>query len=223
MFKNLKPVIAIDGTAGSGKGTLAKKVARSLNFDHLDSGKLYRYLAYLEFKENKKVKDILKQKDKINFSEINSIDLRTEEISNNASVLAKEKNVRDFLTKVQRDFACFPPSKNGSVIDGRDIGSIIIPNAEVKFYIDASTEVRTQRRLKEIKLKNKADILSYDEIYKQILARDQRDKNRRESPLKKTENSILIDTSFLSPEEVVDTALIKIRSILDNIPIKHCT
>ena len=123
----------------------------------------------------------------------------------------------------QRDFACFPPTKNGSVIDGRDIGSIIIPNAEVKFYIDASTEVRTQRRLKEIKLKNKCDILSYDEIYKQILARDLRDKNRKESPLKKTKNSILIDTSFLSEEEVVDKALTKIRSILDNIPIKHCT
>ena len=223
MFKNLKPVIAIDGTACSGKGTLAKKIAKALNFDHLDSGKLYRYLAYLELKENKKVKDILKQRDKINFSEINSLDLRTEEISNNASVLAKEKNVRNFLTKVQRNFACFPPKKNGSVIDGRDIGSIIIPNAEVKFYIDASSEVRAQRRLKEIKLKNKTDILSYDEIYKQIITRDLRDKNRRESPLKKTKNSMLIDTSFLSPEEVLDTALIKITSILDIIPIKHCT
>ncbi len=223
MFKNLKPVIAIDGTAGSGKGTLAKKIARALNFDHLDSGKLYRYLAYLELKENKIVKDILNKKDEINFFEINNVDLRTEEIGNNASVLAKEKNVRNFLTKFQRNFASFPPTKNGSVIDGRDIGTIIIPNAEVKFYIDASTEVRTQRRLKEIKLKNKAYILSYDEIYKQILARDLRDKNRKESPLKKTESAILIDTSFLTPEEVVDTALMKIRSILDNIPIKHCT
>ena len=216
MFKNLKPVIAIDGTAGSGKGTLSKKIAKALNFDHLDSGELYRYLAYLELNNNKKVRDIIKQKDKVNFSEISSLNLRTEEISNNASILAKDKIVRNFLTEVQRDFACFPPTNNGSVIDGRDIGSVIIPYAEVKFYIDASAKIRTQRRMKEMKTKNKDDIMSYDEIYKQILNRDLRDKNRRESPLKKAKNSILIDTSFLSPEEVVDTAMKKITSILDN-------
>ena len=125
MFKNLKPVIAIDGTAGSGKGTLSKKIAKALNFDHLDSGELYRYLAYLELNNNKKVRDIIKQKDKVNFSEISSLNLRTEEISNNASILAKDKIVRNFLTEVQRDFACFPPTNNGSVIDGRDIGSVI--------------------------------------------------------------------------------------------------
>ena len=149
MFKNLKPVIAIDGTAGSGKGTLARKIARILNFDHLDTGKLYRYLAHLELKENKKILDIIKYQKKIDFSEINKLNLRTEEISNSASIIAKKKEVRDFLTEFQRNFSCFPPSGNGSVIDGRDIGSVIIPNAEVKFYVDANLEVRSKRRLKE--------------------------------------------------------------------------
>ena len=223
MFKNLKPVIAIDGTAGSGKGTLARKIAQILNFDHLDTGKLYRYLAHLELKENKKILDIIKYQKKIDFSEINNLNLRTEEISNSASIIAKKKEVRDFLTEFQRNFSCFPPSGNGSVIDGRDIGSVIIPNAEVKFYVDANLEVRSKRRLKEIGFPKKNDLLSYDEIYKQILTRDIRDKSRSESPLKKTQNSILIDTSFLSPEEVVTKAVSKIKSILNNIPIKHCT
>lgn len=223
MFKNLKPVIAIDGTAGSGKGTLARKIAQILNFDHLDTGKLYRYLAHLELKENKKILDIIKYKNKINFSQINNLDLRTEKISNSASIIAKKREVRDFLTKFQRKFSSFPPSGNGSVIDGRDIGSVIIPNAEVKFYIDAKLEIRSKRRLKEIRSPKKNDVLSYDEIYKQILSRDIRDKGRSESPLKKTKNSILIDTSFLSPEEVVARALSEIKSILNNIPIKHCT
>ena len=213
MFKNLKPVIAIDGTAGSGKGTLARKIAQILNFDHLDTGKLYRYLAHLELKENKKILDIIKYKNKINFSEINNLDLRTEKISNSASIIAKKREVRDFLTKFQRNFSSFPPSGSGSVIDGRDIGSVIIPNAEVKFYIDANIEVRSKRRLKEIRSPEKNDVLSYNEIYKQILSRDIRDKGRSESPLKKTKNSILIDTSFLSPEEVVTRALGEIKKV----------
>ena len=140
IFKNSKPVIAIDGTAGSGKGTLAKKLAVFFGFDHLDSGMLYRIYAHEVLK--KKIQEV--DKIDINFELLNdktlyeSKNLRSELVSKTASKIAKNEFVRKQLVNLQRHFADKPPNRKGSVIDGRDITSVIVPNAEVKFYIDAN-------------------------------------------------------------------------------------
>ena len=138
MFQNKKPVIAIDGTAGSGKGTLAKKIAKVLNFDHLDTGLLYRILAYEFLKLNKDLKMLKEVNINLNIfidkKKIKLMNLRSEEITKISSEIAKLKFVRQKLISLQRKFANNPPSGIGSVIDGRDITSIITPNAEIKFY-----------------------------------------------------------------------------------------
>ena len=213
MFKNLKPVISIDGTASSGKGTLAKNISQKINFDHLDSGVLYRYLAYLNLEDisgkNNKRNTLTK---KINFKHIQHINiekLRTEKVSKKASEIAQLSSTRNFLKSFQRNFANFPPNGIGSVIDGRDIGSVIIPRAEVKFFIDANVRTRAQRRFLDLKKKH-----DYNEILIELIERDKRDKNRKIAPLQITKDSIFIDTTKLSPDQVLKLALSKIKNIL---------
>ncbi len=200
-FKNSKPVIAIDGTAGSGKGTLAKSLSLKLGFDHLDTGILYRICAYEIKIKNKEISGInisnyLNDKKILNR-------LRSDEISKFASIVSKDIEIRKYLLKFQRNFADFPPNKLGSVIDGRDIGSIVVPNADLKFYIDASAEIRAKRRLQELKL----DTSNYREILENIIKRDKQDKSREISPLIKTNDCHLIETSTMNREEVFNLAI----------------
>ena len=213
LYENKCPVIAIDGTASSGKGTLAKNLSRFLGFDHLDSGILYRIYAY-EFLK-KKTDDIKKIKANFfslkNLTSYNHKDLRTEGVSKIASEIAKNKFVRKQLIDIQRSFADNPPNKKGSVIDGRDITSVIIPNAEVKFYVDASLEKRAKRRQIQLDLADK----EYDEIYIEMKLRDYNDKNRQTSPLIKTNDSFFIDTSDISEKEVLDIAIREIKKKID--------
>ena len=166
MFQNKKPVIAIDGTAGSGKGTLAKKIAKVLNLDHLDSGLLYRILAYKSLKLNKDFRMLKEVNINLNIfldkKKIKLMNLRSEEITKISSEIAKLKFVRQKLISLQRKFANNPPSGIGSVIDGRDITSVITPNAEVKFYIDADVKIRAERRLSQLDLPGSC----YNEILK---------------------------------------------------------
>ena len=215
MFQNKKPVIAIDGTAGSGKGTLAKKIAKVLNFDHLDTGLLYRILAYEFLKLNKDLKmlkevninlDIFTDKKKIKL-----MNLRSEEITKISSEIAKLKFVRQKLISLQRKFANNPPNGIGSVIDGRDITSVITPNAEVKFYIDADVRIRAERRLSQLDLPGSC----YNEILKDLIKRDFQDKRRKISPLIKTTDSQLIDTSKISESEVLIKAIEHIKKKTD--------
>ena len=176
-FKNLKPVIAIDGTAGSGKGTLAKSLAIKLNFDHLDTGILYRIYAFET--QNKKIIDSINLSEWIN-NDKKLARLRTDKISKIASKISQKKVVRSNLIKIQRDFANNPPGKNGSIIDGRDIGTVIIPKAEIKFFVDANVEIRALRRIKQLNLNS-------DELQntlKNIIERDKQDIEREISPLK---------------------------------------
>ena len=222
MFKNKKPVVAIDGTSSSGKGTLAKSIAIATNFDHLDTGSLYRYLAHLSVVKKQNIEEIIFKNPQINLSDFCKLDLRKESISKQSSIIAQKKIVRDFLIKFQREFADNPPSGFGSIIDGRDISSKIIPFAEIKFFIDADIRVRTNRRIQEIK-KNKKSKPVFQKIYNQLLERDRRDAERKESPLKRTRDSIYINTSCLDPEAVLKIALSKFKSIFPNMPIKHCT
>ena len=221
LFKNKKPVIAIDGTSGSGKGTLAGNLCKKIQFDHLDSGFLYRIVA-LKLLDNGDLKTPLRSLE-IRLNDIDKMkkryeeDLRSEKVSKLSSEIAKKKQVRDFLLEFQRNFANTPPNGLGSVIDGRDIASVIIPNAEVKIYVDAKLEVRAQRRLNQLGLAKN----NYNQILKSLEERDINDKYRKESPLIMTKDSFFIDTSKLDEKEVVNKALDYIKKKL--IKFKHCT
>jgi len=205
LFKNVKPVIAIDGTSVSGKGTLAKNIAKQLNYDHLDTGSLYRYVAYLMLIDNVDLKNTISLRKKFNFDHIKKLDLRSESITKLSSVIAKKKEIRVFLIDIQRNFANNPPSGLGSVIDGRDIGTVVVPLAEIKLFVDANIVVRAKRR--HIDLKTKGENLDYNLILKQISERDKRDKNRAISPLIKHKEALPIDTSKLTKEDSVKLAL----------------
>ena len=215
MFQNKKPVIAIDGTAGSGKGTLAKKIAKVLNFDHLDTGLLYRILAYEFLKLNKDFKMLKEININLNIlldkKKIKLMNLRSEEITKISSEIAKLKFVRQKLISLQRKFANNPPSGIGSVIDGRDITSVITPNAEIKFYIDADVKIRAERRLSQLDL----PVSSYSEILKDLIQRDFQDKKRKISPLIKTADSQFIDTSKINESEVLIKAIEHIKKKTD--------
>lgn len=211
--------VAIDGPAGSGKSTITKKVAEDLKFNYVDTGALYRSLTYnflqnnLKELEEEKIKNILeKTKIKVLFDGsiqrqlINGEDvtekIRTKEISEYASLFAKSKNVRDYLITIQRNLA----KKENVIMDGRDIGSVVLPNADVKIFLTASVDERAKRRFDELKEKS----LSLEEIKEQIKKRDFQDKNRQIAPLKKTDDAIEIDSTFLTIKEVVD----KIKNII---------
>ncbi len=207
-FKNLKPVIAIDGTAGSGKGTLAKSLAIKLNFDHLDTGILYRIYAFET--QNKKIIDSINLSEWIN-NDKKLAKLRTDKISKIASKISQKKVVRSNLIKIQRDFANNPPGKNGSIIDGRDIGTVIAPKAEIKFFVDANVEIRALRRIKQLNLNS-------DELQntlKNIIERDKQDIEREISPLKKAKDSFIIDTSNINETEALAMALNHIKKKTD--------
>ena len=200
-FKNLKPVIAIDGTAGSGKGTLAKKLANFIKFDHLDTGILYRICA-LEMLERKVGLENVDIASWLYDNKDLSI-LRSEKISKETSKISKDPKVRKFLLKFQRDFGDSPPNGLGSVIDGRDIGSVVFPNAEVKFYIDANPKIRAKRRLNELSL----ELSDYPKILENIIERDKQDKLRANSPLLKTKGAFTIDSSKLDIDAVLKYAI----------------
>ena len=200
-FKNLKPVIAIDGTAGSGKGTLAKKLANFIKFDHLDTGLLYRICA-LEMLERKVNLENVEISSWLDNNKDLSI-LRSEKVSKETSKISKDPKVRKFLLKFQRDFGDSPPNGLGSVVDGRDIGSVVFPNAEIKFYVDANPMVRAKRRLKELGLKPS----DYPKILDNIIERDNQDKSRKNSPLLKTKTAFFIDSSNLDIEGVLEYAI----------------
>ena len=214
-FQNKKPVIAIDGTASSGKGTLAIKLSKSTGFDYLDSGLLYRVYAYEFLKRSKdlsKVENIT-----IDFSMFNSLDklsiknLRSEEISKAASLIAKNTHVRKSLINIQRKIADHPKGGKGSVIDGRDITSVIIPKAEIKFYVDANIKIRAKRRQDQLKMPNE----KFQEILVEMKKRDENDKKRKISPLVKTSDSFFIDTSHISEDEVFKIALREVKKKID--------
>ena len=215
-------IIAIDGPAGSGKSTTARLLAKKLNFIYLDSGAMYRAVTLYFLRNNIDLTnhfDILSALDEINLKidykssnfdvyiqnkNVNDA-IRDEKININVSKISEISEIRKKMVELQRDFS----SDKNIVIEGRDIGSHVFPNAEFKFYVDANIKVRAARRMKDTT--NSAKI-SYDEMCEQILKRDKIDSNRDISPLIKPEDAIVVDTTFLSIEEQV----IKLFNIITN-------
>lgn len=203
--------IAIDGPSASGKSTIAKKIAQKLGFVHIDTGAMYRALAYKCIKKNVDLED---EESCVNLAKNTEIELlengavfldgynvtksiRNDEVSLAASKISQYKEVRHILVKLQQAMA----SKKGFVMDGRDITSVVLTDAEVKIFQTADVKVRAQRRFQE--LIDKGIEADYDEVYEDLVKRDNQDLNREESPLIKVNDAIEIDTTYLSIDESV--------------------
>lgn len=216
---NNKPlVIAIDGPAASGKGSLARRLAKHFGAEHLDTGKLYRLvgLKLIESGENveaareensKPSKRAIEIAKKLHLSEIDSQDLGTEEIGKAASIVSAIPEVRAALLEFQRKVAA---SKNGAVLDGRDIGTVVCPDADLKFFITANIETRAERRYKELQ-KQGNDVI-YTSVLEDLKGRDERDSARKISPLRPAIDAICVDTTNLNVDEVFVKVLKKIES-----------
>ena len=204
--------IAIDSPAAAGAGTLAKTISKHYNLNYLDTGKIYRFIANLKLKSSSNLNlSLLKKKIK----SLKMIDLRNKELLSDkvgveASIVSKNKKIRNLVHSFQVNYAYNPPRKyNGSCLDGRDITYKIVPDAEFKFFITANIKTRANRRFKELK-KIKKNI-TYSEVLKSIKKRDKSDYSRKLSPLKKTKDSVLINTTNLSKR----ACFLKIKKIID--------
>ena len=219
-------VIAVDGPGGAGKGELTKRLARSLGYELLDSGAIYRVLAYAArkaglalFDEDSLVQEALvvnlafePQEDGVHVilnGEDVSLAIRTEEAGANASKVAVLPGVRQALLARQRDFRQEP----GLVADGRDMGTVVFPDAQVKIFLDASCEVRAKRRVLQLERSGKK--ADYAAILQEITERDERDRNRAVAPLKPADDAVIIDSSDMTIDEVFNKAMDIVREKLD--------
>ncbi len=212
-----KPVIAIDGFSSTGKSSISKKIAKKLDLIHIDTGALYRGITFfalenclndqqeidikslfsklndihLEFRPNHQVLELY-----LNGKNINK-EIRELRVSNNVSIVAKQPEIRDFLLDFQRNLA----TKGGVIMDGRDIGTVILPNADFKFFVTASPVERARRR--HLQLQNAGTEASYEEVFQNLITRDKIDSERDVAPLKQADDAILIDNTFLNKEETI--------------------
>lgn len=218
-MKLVKNIITIDGPSGVGKGTLAFSLAGRLGWNVLDSGLLYRLVGYLSFKDGlettQKIVQFLKKSQIKLITNLNESiceielndkilgkELRNENIATRASELAKEAEIRNAIIKIQRN--AYDPKK-GLIADGRDMGTIIFPEAALKVFLHASPEVRAERRANQLKEKDMSVIMH--DLLEQIQQRDKEDINRKISPLKPADDSLVIDTSNLSIKEVEEKVM----------------
>ena len=211
-------IIAVDGPAGAGKSTISKLIAKKLNINYIDTGAMYRAVTYkclsegVDVKNEEAVIEVAKRTD-IDFrdnniyldSKVVNEEIRTREVSANVSDVAKIKEVRYIMVDVQREIG----TRNDVILDGRDIGSYVFPNADYKFFLVATPEERGRRRYKELCEKGFEGTL--EEIIKDIEKRDEIDSNREFAPLKKADDAIEIDTTGLGIDEVVEAVVSKIK------------
>ena len=211
-------IIAVDGPAGAGKSTISKLISKKLNINYIDTGAMYRAVTYkclsegVDVKNEAAVIEVAKRTD-IDFrdnniyldSKVVNEEIRTREVSANVSDVAKIKEVRYLMVDVQREIG----TRNDVILDGRDIGSYVFPNADYKFFLVATPEERGRRRYKELCEKGFEGTL--EEIIKDIEKRDEIDSNREFAPLKKADDAIEIDTTGLGIEEVVEAVVSKIK------------
>jgi cytidylate kinase len=206
-------VIALDGPAAAGKGTLAKKLAAHFGYDYLETGLLYRAVGLKVLRAGANPADpeaAVAAAKSLAPADLNNGALRGDEAANAASLVAAIPEVRKVLVSFQRGFAAKPPGGKGAVIDGRDIGTVVCPEADVKFFVTASLETRAGRRLKELRergIKGNASRVLAD-----MRDRDARDSQRDTAPLKMADDAILLDTTELDADEVFAAALESIES-----------
>ena len=203
-------IIAIDGSAASGKGTLAKELAQHLDYDYLDTGALYRAVALSLLNNGMNENNIsenqaVKCASSLNLALTHSTKIRSDAVANLASKVAVLRPVRTKLLMLQRGLAEAPPSGRGAVLDGRDIGTIVVPDANVKFLIDADLDIRAERRTKEL-LQAEQSVMFRD-VLADMKARDDRDRTRSVAPLKAADDAITIDTSKMDESAVLALAL----------------
>lgn len=207
-------LITIDGPAGSGKGTIAKQLSQELNLNYLDSGAIYRILGFHLKENNIPIENDALVKESIQKAKIQFIDdtiylndrdvtdaIRTESIAKMASIIAANKTVRENILDLQRSFL----KKPGLVAEGRDMGTVVFPEAKYKFFLTATVEERASRRYKQ--LISKGFDVSMADLVVEIQERDFRDTNRTISPLVPAANAVIIDTTELSPSQVIDFIL----------------
>lgn len=199
--------IAVDGPAGAGKSSIAKAVAAEIGFIYVDTGALYRSIALFALENKLENEELIKSLDKINISLeyiektqhviLNGRDvsdlIRTPEVSMNASKVSAIPEVRDFLFGLQKKIA----SENNIIMDGRDIGTVVLPNADLKVFLTATAEERANRRFKEMTDKT----VTYEQVLEDIKQRDYNDMNRKTAPLKQAEDAVLLDTTGMTVEE----------------------
>jgi len=203
-------IIAIDGSAASGKGTLAKRVAAEFGYDYLDTGALYRAVALSLLKagvnsNNIDEKQAVNSASELDLSLTQTAEIRTDNVAALASIVAAISPVRAELLALQRSFATAPPSGKGAVLDGRDIGTIVLPDADIKFFIDADLDIRAERRTKE--LLQAGQSVMFRDVLEDMKARDDRDRTRPVAPLKAADDAITIDTSKTDATAVLALAL----------------
>ena len=204
--------VAIDSPAAAGAGTQAKLISKHYKLLYLDSGKIYRLLAYLKIKNPEKFSYsfVSKKMKTLKISDLQSKKLLSDDVGNMASIIAKDINIRKLAHTFQKECAYNPPKRyKGSIIDGRDITYNIMPDADLKFFITASAKTRAIRRYKELKGLNKN--ISLKEVLKSIKKRDKSDYNRKVSPLKRTKDQYLIS----SENESKRSCFLKIKQIMD--------
>ena len=204
--------VAIDSPAAAGGGTQAKLIAKHYKLQHLDTGRIYRLIGKLKLDNPKKFNYYLIRKKikKLNIKSLNNKSLLSNKVAVSASIVAKNKKIRNIVHKFQQKCAYSPPLKySGSVLDGRDIITIQVKDAMFKFFITASLKVRAKRRYDELKNLNKK--ITLNEVLKSVKNRDKSDRERKHGPLKKTKDSILINTTKLSKK----ACFMKIKGIMD--------
>ena len=212
MKKKIKIKVGIDSPVAAGAGTISKLIAKNYKLLYLDTGKIYRFMArqIIDKKPKNKLKFLKKISRNINLNKLKQRNLLNDDVAYLASQIAKDLKVRNLVVRFQRRLAYHPPNKyNGSILDGRDINSKIIKDADFKFYITANIKERAKRRFKEYKSLNKK--VKFSEIFKNLKKRDLEDRTRRHSKLKKTKDSILINTTNLSIRE----SFLKVKKIMD--------
>lgn len=207
-------IIAVDGPAASGKGTLSKRLAKHFGYAHLDTGKIYRAVGFNVLASGGDPGDpaaAVAAARALTPKALENPDLVEDSVAAAASKAAAITEVRDLLLTFQRDFAATPPGgAPGAVLDGRDIGTVVCPDADIKLFVDADVEVRAGRRYKE--LLDRGETTIYSRVLQDLKDRDDRDRNRSVAPLKPAADSFVLDTSTLDAENAFRAALAYIES-----------
>tara|TARA_Y100001970_G_scaffold105599_1_gene132283 strand:- start:335 stop:985 length:651 start_codon:yes stop_codon:yes gene_type:complete len=212
MKLNKRIKVGIDSPSAAGAGTISKMLAKHYNLLYCDTGKIYRYLAKsIMEKKPKNIFSFLKKiSKKINLKKLKNKNLLNDDVAFVASQIAKDIRVRKLVVRFQKNLAYYPPKKfNGSILDGRDINSKIIKDADFKFYITASLKCRTKRRFIELRKLGKK--VKFTEVSRMMKKRDREDRSRKHSRLKKTKDSYLINTTNLS----IKSSFLKVKKIMD--------